>query len=295
MLLSFIGATAVLTLKASVVLAGSLPAAINANRCPRQYLRSEFREMSRADWDAFRTALLRLQDLPSPDGRPGRTEWDYWTSMHIDFMNKVHGNARFFPWHRAYVLALERRLRSFGAPNSNIVIPYWDWTLDYARPLESPIFSPAYGLDVRANIREGDCRYRRSLFSNHCLRRQYNPGNFSTYYSPQTVAAVVANQTEYDSFRELIELVPHAIVHISLGGDMSTMAAPNDPIFWLHHSMVDAIWWLWQQTHPAHAFDYTGNVDTVLRPFNVTVRQVLDTENVCYSYRPFSRNPILFR
>jgi len=250
--------------------------------------------MSKRDWDRFQSAFLSLQTRPSPMGQ-NRTEWDWWTQLHVDNMAFAHGSAMFFPFHRAYVAALEQRLQKI---EPSIAFPFWDWSHDWEDPLASPIFSPAYGLDVRLES-QGDCRYPRAVFRPHCLLRDYNPSNFTRYYSPQSVAAVIAGEEDYDAFRELIELVPHAIVHTSLGGqkgDMALMNSPNDPIFWLHHSMVDQVWTYWQRFDAKRARAYVGGeagLQRVIRPFNVTVADVMDIEKLCYEYQGFSQNTLL--
>ena len=260
---------------------------LQLSQCAKVVVRKEFRDMSPQEWIAFRNAILSLQNFPSPSGPEVYTEYDYWTKIHIDHMHYAHANARFFPWHRAYVLALERRLQEI---DPSIVIPFWDWTYNWRRPLDSPIFSPDYGLDVRLGG-SGDCRYQRQYYKPHCLMRKYDPKSFVSFYSPQEVSAVIHRVPQYDEFRELIEMVPHAIVHASIGGDMSLMNSPNDPLFWLHHSMVDMIWWIWQRMHPNSK--YYGNVTEILEPFGVTVSDVLVCENLCYTYQPFSQNSAL--
>lgn len=267
----------------SIPIVASAP--IHLNPCTTTKVRKEFRDLSISEWNDFKNALLSLQSNSSN----GRTEWDNWTQMHVDNMFLAHGSDLFFPWHRAYVLALEQRLQLI---NPDIVIPYWDWTFDWERPLSSPIFSPDYGIDVLLS-RDGDCRYRRQVFDPHCLIRDYNSSDFTTYYSPESVSAVISSEGNYSSFRELIEMVPHALVHTSLGGergDMAFMDSPNDPIFFLHHSMIDYIWWIWQQVPSDRMALYGGNVDQKLEPFSVTVRDVLDINSLCYVYQPFSRN-----
>ncbi|AFY54422.1 tyrosinase family protein [Rivularia sp. PCC 7116] len=37
----------------------------------------------------------------------------------------AHGNSAFLPWHREYILRFEKALQSV---NSNVTLPYWDWT-----------------------------------------------------------------------------------------------------------------------------------------------------------------------
>ncbi|PJF19573.1 Tyrosinase domain-containing protein [Paramicrosporidium saccamoebae] len=262
-------------------------ALIDIKKCTRQVVRKEFRDMNTTDWNRFKDALLTLQTTPSPN--TNYTEWDDWTRIHIDNMHLAHGSNLFFPWHRAYVLALENRLQQIDA---SIAIPFWDWTFDWAIPLNSPIFSPEYGLDVKPGP-SGDCRYRRRLYEPHCLVRDYNASEVTPYFPPESVSAVISSERNYTSFRELIEMVPHGLVHTSLGGatgDMSEMNSPNDPIFFLHHSMVDYIWWIWQQTTGGRMEEYGGDKNQILEPFGVTVSNVMDVSKLCYTYQPFSRN-----
>jgi tyrosinase len=37
--------------------------------------------------------------------------------------------------------------------------------------------------------------------------------------------------------------------HYSLGGDpgRDLFTSPGDPLFYLHHGMIDRTWWMWQQ------------------------------------------------
>lgn len=265
---------------------------VNA-QCRTVHVRKEFRDLTALEWEAFRTAYLSLQNLPHPDPAvKGRSEWDYWTQMHIDHMMLAHNHPLFFPWHRAYILALEQRLQK---SQPNLTLPYWDWTADYAAPLQSPIMRSAYGLDVQPNG-HGDCRYQRALFQPHCLLRDYDPANFTTYYSPSALDAIIQRESDYDSFRRLIEMVPHAIIHTSLGGrhgDMAGMNSPNDPIFFIHHATVDYIWWIWQGLDPSRLHAYAGDTSAALDPFGIRISDVLDASRTCVTYQPYSGNPIL--
>jgi hypothetical protein len=42
-----------------------------------------------------------------------------------------------------------------------------------------------------------------------------------------------------------MEANPHALPHLFIGYSMSTMASPDDPIFWLHHCNMDRLWHIW--------------------------------------------------
>ena len=42
----------------------------------------------------------------------------------------------------------------------------------------------------------------------------------------------------------------HGGGHYSLGGDPGNdvYVSPGDPAFYLHHAMIDRVWWIWQHT-----------------------------------------------
>ncbi|CAN8106402.1 unnamed protein product [Discula destructiva] len=48
-------------------------------------------------------------------------------------------------------------------------------------------------------------------------------------------------------------LGPHGGGHWSMGGDpgRDLFASPGDPVFYLHHTMIDRVWWMWQMQAPA--------------------------------------------
>ncbi len=45
----------------------------------------------------------------------------------------------------------------------------------------------------------------------------------------------------------------HGGGHYSLGGDpgRDVSTSPGDPVFYLHHGMIDRVWWIWQMLSPA--------------------------------------------
>lgn len=54
-----------------------------------------------------------------------------------------------------------------------------------------------------------------------------------------------------------------------------------DPIFWSHHSNVDRLWAVWQELHPNVQ---AGDLDGVLAPWSMTVRDTLDMKKFGYEY-----------
>ncbi|CAH0003536.1 unnamed protein product [Clonostachys byssicola] len=59
----------------------------------------------------------------------------------------------------------------------------------------------------------------------------------------------------------------HAAGHFTMGGDSADLfASPTDPIFWLHHSMTDRLYWLWQALHPKQAKTIAGTITILNLP-----------------------------
>jgi tyrosinase len=65
-------------------------------------------------------------------------------------------------------------------------------------------------------------------------------------------------------------------------GDMlSNLTASYDPVFWPIHVNIDRTWWEWQKRNPnGNPFD----LDSVLSPWNYTIRDTLDIARFGYEY-----------
>lgn len=156
--------------------------------------------------------------------------------FHRDMDNNMHsmnavGTQRFLPWHRAYLVKLEL-LGQLIDPA--FFIPYWNWS---AAPLGVPAWLVPFLPTVKV------------VGANITVTR-------ATIVPPPalpTVAqvnAVLANAT-YTTFTTALENGPHNSVHGWVGGTMGGIAtAPADPLFWMHHAMIDRVWSLWQVAHP---------------------------------------------
>lgn len=68
----------------------------------------------------------------------------------------------------------------------------------------------------------------------------------------------------------------HTAGHVGVGGEASDFfSSINDPSFYLHHAMLDRVYWLWQALHPDKAADLDGTI-TVLN--NPPSRKTLKTD-----------------
>jgi tyrosinase len=92
-----------------------------------------------------------------------------------------------------------------------------------------------------------------------------------------------------------LEGTPHGNTHVFIGGDMSDMVSPRDPIFFLHHCNIDRLWAQWialgrrNSTDPLWAtFRFDGNFQTPqgdgMTAWNVGVADVLDHTAFGYTY-----------
>jgi tyrosinase len=88
----------------------------------------------------------------------------------------------------------------------------------------------------------------------------------------------------------------HNRVHLWVGGSMTPMTSPDDPVFFLHHCFIDKIWADWQAKQleenptgaPHYAPEQDGppghNLHDQLKPWTRTIADVLDITKLGYSY-----------
>jgi tyrosinase len=181
-------------------------------------------------------------------------------NMHIGAgLQQAHGAAGFLPWHRTYILDLERELQAI---DPSVALPYWRF--DRAAP---NIFKPEF-MGVSDNL--GTV----SFANNNPLqfwKTDGQPGvNRRPLFNiagappnPISEAATLALGTNFSQFRTM-EGNPHGSAHTSFGGFISsTSTAPRDPLFFLLHCNVDRLWAKWQRQNsrfnPAVVASFNNN------------------------------------
>ncbi|KAJ1952995.1 hypothetical protein IWQ62_006094, partial [Dispira parvispora] len=219
----------------------------------RPTVRKEIREMSISERNAFFNAFKEL------NRRGGLNKFPV---DHLTYSGDIHGNAIFLPWHRRYLYDFERALQSVSP---GVTIPYWDWTMDAEDPANSIVFTSqcagGNGAGEQKCVSNGPmANYTMDTPRRHCLGRDFNEGNkISAWWPVESVRVMVAEARTYDDLRQGIEFGQHGNVHLGIQGDMSTMHAPNDPLFFMHHAMVDKIWAVWQRRSRDNLYRYDGN------------------------------------
>ena len=201
----------------------------------------------------YKDAVTRMKALPSSDPR----NWTRQAQIHDDFC--PHGNWFFLPWHRAYLYYFEEICRELTG-NDEFALPYWNWSADGHIPTafwggsSNPLFDGtrfATATSVAAP----------SVVGRANLETILNQSNFLLFGSqPSTTQRGIGGYG-------LLEGGPHNYVHGFVGGDMGTYMSPLDPVFWMHHNMIECCWIDWNLNR-GHAntndsnwlnFMFTGN------------------------------------
>ncbi|KAI7924943.1 hypothetical protein M9X92_003519 [Pyricularia oryzae] len=92
-------------------------------------------------------------------------------------------------------------------------------------------------------------------YNPRCLKRDLTSELIQQYANINEVLDLITKPTNIDDFQMTMQGVPgvglgvHGSGHMSMGGDpgMDVYASPGDPVFYLHHGMIDKAWWIWQK------------------------------------------------
>ncbi|KAI8323113.1 Di-copper centre-containing protein [Martensiomyces pterosporus] len=264
-------------------------ARLASTQCANPVPRPEIRSLSPEDRAWFFRALAKIRS---------NGELDRLSRLHVDNADTIHGHPRFLAFHRYFVYDFAQALNK---AEPGVPVPYWDWSLDATQPATSELFTDAYcggnGSGARNCVQSGPfANWQMKVDSPHCLAREFNQGDgISPFWPPEALLSMQQTCTQYGALSSGIENGCHGAVHLGISGDMSTMFAPNDPFFFLHHGMVDKLWYDWQLMEPNTRFQLYDNVNYDDPPVSsdeslpgypsVRVRDVLDPRSgLCYVY-----------
>jgi tyrosinase len=243
------------------------------------YTRKDVSTLTAGERRRFVKALLEIKR---------RGEYDEFVRMHIDYyvsdgeggLRTAHMAPSFLPWHRQFLLDLERALRRV---DSSVTVPYWDWTRD-----RTAASAPWTGDLLGGNGRGSDLQVTTGPFAyatgnwtikdgiterkflTRDLGRARDPIELPTREEVEwalkdpvydaspwdsTATEGFRNRLEgWGSGRGSIAWRNHNRVHRWVGGVMVGGASVNDPVFWLHHAFIDLLWTRWQARHRDHRY-----------------------------------------
>ncbi len=222
-------------------------------------IRKNANRLTQEERDRFVAAFAQLNNQ-------GLGRFADFRDMHTAVSDpEAHRRPGFLPWHRAYLLDLERELQAI---DPSVALPYWRFdqpapnifALDFlgvSDPLGTVQFSATNPLQFWTTDGVQGIN-----------RRPLNGWNPATQPGPgvRTEAQTLALGTQYLAFRTM-EGNPHGQTHTRFGGSISSIpTAARDPLFFLLHCNVDRLWAKWQRQNnrfdPAQAASYDSAAAT---------------------------------
>ena len=169
---------------------------------------------------------------------------------------QAHGAKGFLPWHRAYLLDLERELQNI---DPSVALPYWRFDQPAPNIFTLDFFGVSDAIGTVNFSASNPLQFWVTDGVQGINRRPF----FNTATAPpglRTEAQTIALGTAYPAFRTM-EGNPHGSAHVSFGGSISSIpTAARDPLFFLLHCNVDRLWAKWQRQNgrfnPAVAASY---------------------------------------
>ena len=218
--------------------------------------------------------------------------WNGCQAHGIDNTNPTHYQEWFFPpWHRFYLYYFEQIVRNV-LRDSTFSLPYWNPASGHVADLSipaafqdtsSPLYDSTRYSPINKGVRIDNVVLAPNWLTVNCL-------NEPSY---------IDSATGGYGFCPAVDINPHFLVHIGLGGDMSNgfNTVVKDPIFWVHHANIDRLWESWNRlgrTNPTdpnwltRTFTWAdGNGNSVARPVSAGAR----TSQLGYQYDSYSVPP----
>jgi tyrosinase len=245
--------------------------------------------------EAHRTIMSRI-DNRSYQYIAGRHGWLEEFCEHAPKRDEMGRPLHLFlPWHRAYMYHFERYLQ-IALGDKDIGLPWWNWRSPtsesegipraYSEKNDGTKPNPLYKfrMNFKGRTRNGrdvnvDKDTKRRVGETITIRQIRERTTSQEMDIPQ-----LDRIDDFVQFSERLRYGWHNAIHNYVGGEMSDPnLAAYDPIFYPHHSNIDRVWAIWQVNHgPENIPNYMK--DIVLRPFAMTVRQVLDINGLEYQY-----------
>lgn len=96
-------------------------------------------------------------------------------------------------------------------------------------------------------------------YNPRCLKRDLSNAVNANYANATAILSNILKPQTVADFQLQLQGIPgsgnigvHGGGHYSLGGDpgRDVYVSPSDPAFYLHHAMIDRVWWIWQMLSP---------------------------------------------
>jgi polyphenol oxidase len=254
--------------------------------------------LSSSEITKLKNAYQAMRDLDTSDPndprgfqRQANIHCWYCSEITPASTKRVHFNAQFLPFHRAYLYFHERILGKLIG-DMEFRLPYWDWDVASHREIPSAYNSP-------------------NSVSNPLWNSTREMSTTEELPDEDVGEDVMEAALSPDAFPEfgddgILENTAHGSVHVDVGGEDGDMSyfetAAKDPIFYAHHGNVDKVWSDWNKASPTHTNPTTTTFLNLSWNFfdenkvwrKITAAQVLDHETkLRYTYGPSRLSELL--
>jgi tyrosinase len=201
-------------------------------------IRKNANALSSAERDRFIAALAKLNNQ-------GQGRYQDFRDMHtLPALSQAHGAPGFLPWHRAYILDLERDLQAI---DPSVTLPYWRFDQASPNVFTMDFMGQSDNIGTVQFSPSNPLRFWKTDGQPGISRRPLFPVS-SAPPGLLNETKTLALGASFGAFRGM-EGNPHGFAHTSFGGWIQDPAtAPKDPLFFLLHTNVDRLWAKWQKT-----------------------------------------------
>jgi tyrosinase len=253
--------------------------------------------------EEYAEAITIMKHRPASDP----TSWTYQAAMHGTHTVPTrplwngcqHGTWFFVAWHRLFLYYFERIVRAAviqAGGSADWALPYWNYEGGgqqaaipdrFRHPTINGVTNPLFVSQRSPSINAGLALPASITRSAHAMSRARFKGTTRFGGGPTPVQ-------QFSNSPGQLELMPHNTVHSAVGGWMGDVdAAAADPIFWLHHSNIDRLWFLWANPPHKNPGDpvWTGQTFSFFDEHRAAVQKTpadaLDTvAQLGYTYEP---------
>jgi tyrosinase len=231
--------------RVGATLVGSVPVMVR--------IRKDANTLTPGERDRFVAAFAKLNNQ-------GLGRFSDFRDMHVSIsLPQAHRAAGFLPWHRAYLLDLERDLQAI---DPSVALPYWR----FDKPAPNIFTLDFFGVSDQVGTVRFSNANPLQFWKTDSVQGINRTPDFPTSQAPPglfTEGQTLNLGNQYRLFRRM-EGNPHGLAHTSFGGFIQDPAtAPKDPLFFLLHCNVDRLWAKWQRQFgrfdPAVAASYDSN------------------------------------
>jgi tyrosinase len=208
----------------------------------------------------FRTALATLNNH-------GMGKFSDFRKIHgPEGYYEEHERAGFLPWHRAFILDLERELQNI---DPSVTLPYWKFDEPAPHVFDPEFMGVADPGDINGIV-QFSAANPLQFFTTDGTPAVARPTLFKTQTEPANVmreaaTLLLGEQSQlFGRFRRM-EINPHGSAHMNFGGFLrDPTTAAKDPLFFLLHTYVDRLWAKWQwardrfDTGSASSYEFLG-------------------------------------